>query len=63
MATAKKKVIMRGEGNFSINDTTYSFTDGEEVTAKSVAHVTLLKAEADRRAVLQNIAKPKDTKG
>ena len=53
MAAAKKKVTMYGEGNFSIGGETYSFKDGEEVTAKSAEHVPLLEAEAKRRKALQ----------
>lgn len=63
MASAIKKVTMSGEGNFSIGGETYSFKDGEEVTPKNAEHAKLLEAEAARRKVLQNVGKPKDTKG
>lgn len=48
-----KKVTMYGEGNFSIGDVTYSFKDGEEVTAKKADHIPQLKAEALRRKALK----------
>lgn len=55
MANVKKKVIMSGEGNFTIGDETYSFKDGEEVTAKKAEHVELLEAEAKRREALKPV--------
>lgn len=52
MATSKK-VTMKGEGNFTIGEDTYSFKDGETVTAKKVAHVAMLEDEAKRREALK----------
>lgn len=46
---------MVGVGNFTIGEDTYSFTDGEEITAKKVAHVELLEAEAKRREALKPV--------
>ena len=54
---------MSGEGNFSIGDETYSFKDGESVTAKNADHAKLLEAEAKRRKALQDVFEPKDAKG